>query len=76
MFKKVQFNMWSAYNPNQWMEEWMVYLIIGVVAVIGVVGLYIFLKMRKKGMGMSNISISLKKKIFFFFRIQFHIFYK
>jgi len=46
---------------GQWLEDWMVYLVIGVVAVIGIVGLYIFLKMRKgKGKGMSNITINTK----------------
>jgi len=39
----------------------MEYLVIGIIAVVGIVGLYIFLKMWKKGMGMSNININIKK---------------
>lgn len=53
----------ASENPNQWMEEWMVYLIYIIIGVVAVVGIYIYLKMRKgkgKGKGMSNITINTK----------------
>jgi len=51
----------ASADPSQWIEDWMVYFVIGIIAVLGIVGLYIFLKMRKKGMRMSNININIKK---------------
>ena len=50
----------SSENPNAWVAEWQLYIIIGIVVVVGAVGLYIYLKIRKKGMGMSNITINTK----------------
>lgn len=48
-------------NPNQWMEEWMVYLIYIIIAIVAIIAIYVYLKMRKgKGKGMSNITINTK----------------